>query len=159
MYMCKQIVEYNKHSCSGGHKLLGREPPGETTSGPLRGNKIQSSSASRPKGSRQQLLSKSHLFYFSNYMHWDIFSKLLILHNYTLFFHCYDHVTCNRVCFVTCWMTDHSHTILLLGIFNTCINIVIVEYIYRASSWPYSQNLTSCQLQPNPLYPSTKPMC
>jgi hypothetical protein len=77
-------------------------------------------------------------------MRWDVFSKSLILRNYTLFFCCYDHVTCNWVCFVTWWMTDRSHMILLLGMFDACINIVIVEYIYRASSWPYSQNLTSC---------------
>jgi hypothetical protein len=84
-------------------------------------------------------------------MRQDIFSKSLILPNYTLFFRCYDHVTCNRVCFVTCWMTDRSHTIPLLGIVNACINIVTIEYIYRASSWPYSQNLTSCLVYPIPL--------
>jgi hypothetical protein len=38
---------------------------------------------------------------FSDYMRRDIFSKSLILRNYTLFFRCYNHVTCNRVCFVT----------------------------------------------------------
>jgi hypothetical protein len=95
---------------------------------------------------------------FFDYMRRDIFSKSLILHNYPLFFRCYDHVTCNQVCFVTWWMTDRSHMILLLGMFNACINIVIIEYIYRASSWPYSQNLTSC-LVTQSLYPSTRPSC
>jgi hypothetical protein len=36
----------------------------------------------------------------------------------------------------------------LPGIVKACINVALVEYIYRASSWPYSQNLTSCQLYP-----------
>jgi hypothetical protein len=29
----------------------------------------------------------------------------------------------------------------LPGIVKACIKIALVEYIYRASSWPYSQNL------------------
>jgi hypothetical protein len=46
---------------------------------------------------------------FFDYMRQDIFSKSLILYNYTLFFHCYDHVTCNLVCFVTCgWLIVHT---------------------------------------------------
>jgi hypothetical protein len=95
---------------------------------------------------------------FVNYMCRTFSLSPLYYINYTLFFCCYGHVTCNQVCFVTCWMTDHSHTIPLLGIVNACINIVTVEYINRASSWPYSQNLTSC-LVPQSLYPSTRPSC
>jgi hypothetical protein len=69
---------------------------------------------------------------FFDYMRCDIFSKSLILHNYTLFFRCYDHVTCNRVCFVTWWMTDCSHMILLLGMYKHSYRRIYIQGKFMA---------------------------